>query len=76
MARRVNKRPLNQWIDENKPSGLAKLALQSGVSTGTLDKVRAGYVPPREGTRQRISRALGISENELFPARDGKEKAS
>jgi transcriptional regulator with XRE-family HTH domain len=77
MNRRVERDILDMWIDQNKPSAVAKLALESGISASTIEKVRLGYVPPKKSTRRRLYECIGVSENELFPILpDGEEQAS
>lgn len=73
----MHREHLDIWIEKNGPNGMAKLAIESGVSLCTLTKVRSGYVPTRANTRKRIYQTIGVSEGELFPVLpDGEERAS
>jgi transcriptional regulator with XRE-family HTH domain len=77
MNRRVERKSLDRWIMQNRPDGLFKLAQKCGVAAGTLDKVRRGYLPKRQQTRDAICEALGVPEDVLFPiAGNSGEEAS
>lgn len=68
MSKRVERKYIDAWISEHCPNGLLRLAEISEVSADTIVKVRLGYVPRKKGTRDRLCRALNISEAKLFPA--------
>ena len=78
MNRRVERSLIDQWVDENGPDGLLKLASLSGVSSSTWIKARAGVVPKRKRTRDGMIRALNVTEAKLFPVvgAAGNERAS
>lgn len=77
MKRRVERKYIDSWIAENSPNGMAKLALQAGVSTGLIGKAREGYAPRKAGSRLMFCRVLDIAEDVLFPILpDGEEQAS
>lgn len=67
MDRRTERDIIDRWIDEHGPDGLLRLADESGVSSSTITKARIGYVPKKHGTRAKLCKALGVSEQELFP---------
>jgi transcriptional regulator with XRE-family HTH domain len=67
MTRNVNRKIIDKWIDENAPDGLSQLAVRSRVSATTISSVRRGLIPKKEITRSKLSRALGVSEDALFP---------
>lgn len=62
----VNRKPIDQWIYDNRPDGLSKLAVESKVPADTIGKVRRGKVPP-EVQRGKLADALKIQESEIFP---------
>lgn len=66
MNKTVNRRIIDNWTDENKPNGMAKLAIKAGVSSSMLEKLRLGEIPAKEQNRLRICRALEVQEDELF----------
>ena len=65
--RTVNREPIDLWIDKNGPNGIAKLAIESGVSSSLLGIVRRGHAPGKGSTRLAICRVLGIDEDIVFP---------
>ena len=73
--RLVAREIINGWIDRNGPDGITQLAYKSGVSSSTISKLRGGRIPTKASTRLAICRAIGVSEDELFPvaATTGKE---
>lgn len=75
MDRRVNRGPIDRWIDKNGPDGLLELAKLSGVSSSTITKARLGVVPKRQRTRDRLCGAMNVTEVELFPPATNKGKA-
>lgn len=70
----VQRQLIDEWIHENGPDGLAKLAITSGVSSSMISKIRTGRVPYRPLTRRALAQALGVSEGELFPEERAKGK--
>lgn len=50
-----------------------KLSLMTGISPSNIWHIETGRVFPYPGWRKRISRALNIPENELFPDCEKKE---
>lgn len=75
MVRRVNREILDQWLDKNGPDGISKLAVESGVSSSLIAKVRQFKIAPKkQSTRDKLCEALGVSEEALFP--ETEEKAS
>lgn len=72
----VNRALIDSWVDTNGPDGLAKLAAIAGVSTSLLQKVRIGLIPKKRFTRLKISNALRVAEDALFPVSAEKKKAS
>lgn len=69
---KVRRSIIDKWIDQNAPNGVAKLALESGVSTSLINKLRLGEAPKKEGMRVKIAEAIGVAADELFTI----EKAS
>ncbi|CAB4152597.1 hypothetical protein UFOVP610_20 [uncultured Caudovirales phage] len=67
MTRTVERKHLDEWIDKNGPDGALKLAKKAGVSSSLLLKARAGRAPVKGFMRAQICKALGVSEDELFP---------
>jgi len=76
MGIKVNRGPIDLWIDRNGPDGLVKLAQKAGVSSSLMMKVRNGYVPTKASSRIKISSALSVSEDELFPIAPTRRKAA
>lgn len=70
----VNRTIIDEWIKENGPDGMSKLAVKSKVPSNTISKVRVGMVPKSELIRDALSRALSVSEAELFPTVGAEEK--
>ena len=54
MERTVNVDIINEWIDEKNPNGVAKLALELGVSISTVNSARLGIAPKRRSTRKKF----------------------
>ena len=67
MKRRVAREHIDQWVGQNRPDGISKLAVKSQVSASHIQSIRRGLVPSKEVTRQLLCRAIGVSENDLFP---------
>lgn len=77
MDRRVNRSLIDTQIEKGGQFGLYKYAEEAGVSVSTIEKARAGRVPKRKTTRDKMAKPLGVSEFKLFPVRqDGEEQAS
>lgn len=62
-----NYKIIDDWMKANKPNGLAKLSMASGVSMTKIYYAAQGYAPKKESTRLKLCKALGISEKKLFP---------
>lgn len=73
---KVNTEMFKDWLDENGPNGIAKLAIETGLSVSLLQKVRSGVAPKKQSTRKRILAALGFNECEFFPSGEREGKAS
>ncbi len=67
MNTRVARKIIDDWIDAHRPHGLLRLAEQSGISASLISNVRRGFVPGRYYSRERLSKALGVSQDTLFP---------
>ncbi|MFZ4404233.1 MAG: hypothetical protein ACOYOK_09050 [Pseudobdellovibrionaceae bacterium] len=55
-----------EWVKNNKPKALKKLALKARVSESTLKKIIAGYTPAKLITRNRVAKVFNKTEEELF----------
>jgi hypothetical protein len=67
---------IDEWVDKNGPDGLVKLAQKAGVSYSLLNKARNGLVPKKTCSRLKISKALGLKEEQVFPVLAHRKKAS
>jgi transcriptional regulator with XRE-family HTH domain len=67
MQRRVERRYIDQWVGQNRPDAIRKLATKSNVNHAYIERVRAGFVPPKELYREALAEALGVSAEVLFP---------
>jgi hypothetical protein len=67
---------ITNWIKANKPNGLGKLSIETGIPTGSLSQIRAGREIQDVLKRASLARVLGVSESELFPSSKGKSRAS
>lgn len=68
MNRTVNVELLKAAFDERGNLGKEKLALETGVVTvNALDKMISTRKAPRPISRERLSRALRVSQDVLFP---------
>ena len=65
--RRVERPVIDHWIEQNGPDGVSRLAVESGVSASTINKLRGGRAPVRASTRLAICRVLKVEEGLLFP---------
>lgn len=63
----VNRTIIDEWVEENGPDGLVRLALAAQVSASLLSKVRLGKVPKREN-RKKLCKVLKVDEARLFPS--------
>jgi len=76
MARRTNRKIIDEWIEKNGPNGQSKLAVESGISNSLISKARNGDVPKKMSSRIRLARFLNVSEDDLFPLENKGKKAS
>ena len=76
MKRTVNSEIIENWIGENGPQGLEKLAIKAGVSSSLLAKAKRGDVPKNLYKLRQIAEAIGQSVEEVFPLATTKKKAS
>lgn len=76
MDKRVERKILDKWIDMHGPDGLLELARASGVSSSTIAKARLGFIPKKHSTRDRLCKALNVSEAKLFPSVGADEGAA
>lgn len=76
MARKVRKDIINKWIADNAPGGMFRLGEKSKVSVWTIAKIKTGYVPKKQITREHLADALDVTEDQLFPLVGAKGKAS
>lgn len=67
MNRTVRTDLFKSWMNMHDPNPLGTLALASDVSVWTLAKVRGGKAPRKAVTRRLIAKAMGLTEDELFP---------
>jgi transcriptional regulator with XRE-family HTH domain len=63
----VNRPIIDNWIKENSPDGVAKLAMKSGVSTHQIVRVRLGNVPKSLKRQEKLAKALAVKVESLFP---------
>lgn len=63
----MNRAIIDEWVEENGPDGLVRLALAAQVSASLLSKVRLGKIPKREN-RKKLCKILKVEEAELFPS--------
>jgi hypothetical protein len=76
MNRKVNADIIHEWIKQNGPDGMFRLAQKSGVSAWTIARVKTGYVPKKPITRRLLVDALETTEQALFPLVGARGKAS
>lgn len=68
MDRLANRPLIENFIDNNKPDGVAHLAVASKVGCSTIRKIReTGRAPRKTSSCLLISKALGVDINEAFP---------
>lgn len=68
--RTVKREIIDRGIEARNPNGMAKLALECGLSTETLGDVRRGHIP-RTYNCSKIAKVLGVTVDELFPVTAG-----
>ncbi len=73
---KVRKELIDKWVRANKPDGIAKLARETEIPSGSLQKIRAGRDLLDPLKRKSLARVLGVKESELFPVTAGKSRAS
>ncbi len=61
----MNFKIIRDWIDQNGPQGMEKLAVQAGISIATVIKVARGHVPRLEIIRK-LAKAVGVTLDELL----------
>lgn len=63
---------MNRLKEVRNERGLSqlRLALLTGIAPGDISRIENNWLRPYPGWRKRLSRALGISEAELFPPDD------
>lgn len=76
MDRTVKSELIENWIEENGPLGIEKLALRSKISVSVIAKAKGGKVPKKLSTMRSLASALGVSEDILFPLRKSGNRAS
>lgn len=77
MKRKVERKFIDAWMEDNNPNGLFKLAELSGLSPSTITKARVGRSPVKAYTREKLAKALSIDADILFPVVNSNEdKAS
>lgn len=69
MNRTVNTKLLKEWA-KGKVSPVNKVAALAEVAVETSRKVFKGQCPKTETVRMKISSAIGVDEDELFPLLD------
>jgi transcriptional regulator with XRE-family HTH domain len=66
-TRFVNRDLAWRWIaDQSERNARAVLAVRAGVSSSTINQMFSGRCPGLK-SRLKISKAMGVSEDELFP---------
>ena len=73
---KVNIDVIKDWLAENGPDGVSKLAIGSKISSSTIRKIRSGYVPKKLSTRRDVARFMGVTEDALFPLVGAKGRKS
>ncbi len=67
MMRTVRRELIDSWISEAGKNAVTKLSIKSDVPHSSIEKIRAGRVPKDRDIRERLAKALGVKESELFP---------
>lgn len=67
--RKINIELFNGWLDHQDEDGIALLALETGISTHTLNKMKGGgyQSEPSPLVRKAICNVTELEENKLFP---------
>lgn len=68
MQRRVERKYFDQWAAANRPDAIRKLANKSDVAMAYIERVRAGYVPPKELYRRRFRMLSAFLRRNCFPS--------
>lgn len=63
----MNTQIIKEWIATHSPMGIEKLAVKSRVSSSGIRNMLKGQAPKNGSVRWAIARALGVSEEHLFP---------
>lgn len=63
----VNVKPLADWLESNAPMAVEKLAVKARVSASLIYNASNGKVPTLALQRWAVARAIGVSEEVLFP---------
>jgi len=60
---------MNRLKEIRREKGLSqlRLAFVTGISPSDISRIENDWIRPYPGWRKRFSRALGISEDEIFP---------
>jgi len=66
---------VNRLREARKEKGLSqlKLAFMTGIAPGDISRIENDWLVPYPGWRNRLSKALGVPETELFPS-NGEER--
>ena len=68
---------MNRLAEIRKQRGLSqlRLAMLTGIQPPDLSRIETGRLKPYPGWRKRLARALGTTEDDLFPSgqRNGTE---
>ncbi len=73
--RKIRRELIDSWLSEAYPDAITKLAQKSKVPASSISKIRNGRIPKNRRDRQRLAKALGVHEDDLFPVA-GDEAAS
>ncbi len=77
MQRTIRRQLIDEWLAEAYPDAITKLARRSGVPASSIAKIRNGRVPKNSKQRERLAKAIGVDESDLFPVlADGEEKSA
>lgn len=68
MTRTVQRELIDFWISEAGRDGITKLANKSKIPASSISKIRNGRVPKDRDQREKLAKAIGVKESELFPA--------
>lgn len=67
---------VNEWIAKHQPRAVEKLAAAADISIRTVDKLLSGRALMQSGPRHRTATAMGMTEDDLFPIREGRKKTA